>query len=37
VPDKSRRQLGDDDQEMILRYDRNSIGYKDQYLAEIKK
>jgi carbonic anhydrase/acetyltransferase-like protein (isoleucine patch superfamily) len=36
VPGKFRRQLGDDDQETILRYGRNYLGYKEQYLAERK-
>ncbi|MGA2373202.1 MAG: gamma carbonic anhydrase family protein [Candidatus Korobacteraceae bacterium] len=37
VPGKFRKQLTDDDQEMILRYTRNYLGYKEQYLAEMKK
>jgi carbonic anhydrase/acetyltransferase-like protein (isoleucine patch superfamily) len=37
TPGKLRRQLGDDDQETILRYGRNYLGYKEQYLAEMKK
>lgn len=37
VPGKFRKQLTDDDQEMILRYGRNYLGYKEQYLAEMKK
>jgi carbonic anhydrase/acetyltransferase-like protein (isoleucine patch superfamily) len=37
VPGKLRRKLADDDQEMILRYAQNYLGYKDQYLAEMKK
>ncbi len=36
VPGKLRKQLKDEDQEMILRYGRNYIGYKDSYLAERK-
>jgi carbonic anhydrase/acetyltransferase-like protein (isoleucine patch superfamily) len=36
VPGKVRRQLGDEDQEMILQYARNYLGYKEQYLAERK-
>jgi len=34
VPGKIRRQLGDDDQEMILKYARNYLGYREQYLKE---
>jgi carbonic anhydrase/acetyltransferase-like protein (isoleucine patch superfamily) len=34
VPGKVRRQLGDEDQEMILRYGKNYIGYREQYLKE---
>ena len=37
VPGKFRKQLTDDDQEMILRYGKNYLGYKEQYLAERKK
>jgi carbonic anhydrase/acetyltransferase-like protein (isoleucine patch superfamily) len=37
VPGKLRRQLNDDDQKEILRYGRNYIGYKDSYLAEMKR
>jgi carbonic anhydrase/acetyltransferase-like protein (isoleucine patch superfamily) len=37
VPGKFRKQLSDDDQELILRYGRNYLGYKEQYLAEMKK
>ena len=37
VPGKFRKQLTDEDQEMILRYGRNYLGYKEQYLAERKK
>jgi len=37
VPGKFRKQLTDDDQETILRYGRNYLGYKEQYLAEMKK
>jgi len=36
VPGKVRRQLDESDQEMILRYARNYLGYKEQYLAERK-
>lgn len=36
VPGKFRKQLTDDDQETILRYGRNYLGYKEQYLAERK-
>ncbi|HUK73873.1 MAG TPA: gamma carbonic anhydrase family protein [Candidatus Bathyarchaeia archaeon] len=34
VPGKFRKSLGDDDQEMILRYGRNYLGYREQYLKE---
>ncbi len=34
VPGKLRKKLGEEDQETILRYGRNYLGYKDQYLAE---
>ena len=34
MPGKVRRQLGDDDQEMILKYARNYLGYREQYLKE---
>jgi len=34
VPGKFRKQLGDEDQEMILRYARNYLEYKEQYLRE---
>ena len=37
MPGKFRKQLADDDQEMILRYGKNYLGYKEQYLAEVKK
>jgi len=37
VPGKMRKQLTDDDQEMILRYGRNYQGYRETYLAEMKK
>ena len=33
-PGKLRRKLEDDDQEMIMRYARNYLGYKDEYLRE---
>jgi len=36
APGKVRRQLDDSDQEMILRYARNYLGYKQTYLAERK-
>jgi carbonic anhydrase/acetyltransferase-like protein (isoleucine patch superfamily) len=35
-PGKFRRKLDDKDQEMILRYAKNYLGYKDEYLAERK-
>ena len=34
APGKVRRQLDDGDQETILRYARNYLGYREQYLAE---
>lgn len=34
VPGKFRKKLGESDQETILRYARNYLGYKDQYLRE---
>jgi carbonic anhydrase/acetyltransferase-like protein (isoleucine patch superfamily) len=37
VPGKFRKQLTDDDQEMILRYGRNYLGYRENYLAETGK
>lgn len=37
VPGKFRKPLSDEDQETILRYGRNYLGYKEQYLAEIRK
>jgi carbonic anhydrase/acetyltransferase-like protein (isoleucine patch superfamily) len=37
VPGKFRKKLTDDDQETILSYGKNYLGYKDQYLAEMKK
>ena len=37
VPGKMRKQLGEEDQEMILRYGKNYQGYREQYLAEMKK
>ncbi len=36
VPGKFRKTLGDADQEMILRYARNYLEYKEQYLRELK-
>jgi carbonic anhydrase/acetyltransferase-like protein (isoleucine patch superfamily) len=36
APGKFRRRLDDKDQETILRYARNYLGYKDAYLAERK-
>jgi carbonic anhydrase/acetyltransferase-like protein (isoleucine patch superfamily) len=36
VPGKFRRQLGEEDQETILRYAKNYLGYKEQYLKERK-
>ncbi len=37
VPGKVRKKLGGADQETILRYARNYLGYKEDYLAERKK
>jgi carbonic anhydrase/acetyltransferase-like protein (isoleucine patch superfamily) len=37
VPGKVRKQLGDEEQQTILRYAKNYLGYKDTYLAERKK
>jgi carbonic anhydrase/acetyltransferase-like protein (isoleucine patch superfamily) len=37
MPGKFRRQITDDDHEMILQYAKNYLGYKEQYLAELKK
>ena len=36
APGKVRRELDESDQEMILRYARNYLGYREQYLAERK-
>ena len=36
VPGKLRKRLGPEDQEGILRYARNYLGYKEQYLKERK-
>jgi carbonic anhydrase/acetyltransferase-like protein (isoleucine patch superfamily) len=33
-PGKCRRRLGKEDQEVIMRYAKNYLGYKDSYLAE---
>jgi carbonic anhydrase/acetyltransferase-like protein (isoleucine patch superfamily) len=37
VPGKVRKQLSDDDQQTILRYAKNYLGYKETYLAERKR
>jgi carbonic anhydrase/acetyltransferase-like protein (isoleucine patch superfamily) len=37
VPGKFRKQLTAEDQETILRYGRNYLGYKENYLAETRK
>jgi len=37
VPGKFRKHLTDEDQEMVLHHGRNYLGYKEQYLAEMKK
>jgi carbonic anhydrase/acetyltransferase-like protein (isoleucine patch superfamily) len=34
VPAKFRKKLTDEDQQMILQYAKNYLGYKDQYLKE---
>ena len=36
VPGKVRKHLGDEEQQTILRYAKNYLGYKDIYLAERK-
>jgi carbonic anhydrase/acetyltransferase-like protein (isoleucine patch superfamily) len=36
-PGQVRRKLTNEDQESILKYARNYLGYKEQYLAELKK
>ena len=36
VPGKFRKKLGESDQETILRYARNYLGYKDEYLKEVR-
>ena len=33
-PGKQRRELGEEDQQVIMRYARNYVGYKDDYLRE---
>jgi carbonic anhydrase/acetyltransferase-like protein (isoleucine patch superfamily) len=35
-PGKFRRKMGEKDQEMILQYARNYLGYKDAYLKEVR-
>ncbi len=35
VPAKFRKKLSDEDQEMILQYAKNYLGYKEQYLKEL--
>lgn len=37
VPGKFHKKLGESDQETILRYARNYLGYKDQYLRETSR
>jgi carbonic anhydrase/acetyltransferase-like protein (isoleucine patch superfamily) len=37
VPGKFRKKLDDDVQKMIMRYAQNYLGYKEQYLKELKK
>jgi len=34
VPGKFRRKLGPEEDEMIMRYAKNYLGYKDEYLKE---
>ncbi len=36
LPGKFRRKLGDEDQQMILQYAKNYLGYKETYLDELK-
>jgi carbonic anhydrase/acetyltransferase-like protein (isoleucine patch superfamily) len=37
VPGKVRKQLGEEEQQTILRYAKNYLGYKETYLAERKR
>jgi carbonic anhydrase/acetyltransferase-like protein (isoleucine patch superfamily) len=37
VPGKLRKKLSDEEQETILQYGRNYLGYKETYLAETKR
>ena len=37
VPGKFRKRLDDDAQQTIMRYAQNYLGYKEQYLKELKK
>jgi len=37
VPGKLRKQVTDEDLEMILRYGKNYLGYREQYLEEMRK
>lgn len=37
LPGKFRRKLGDEDQQMILQYAKNYLGYKENYLGELGK
>ena len=37
MPGKFRKKLTGEDEEMVLRYARNYLGYKEQYLVEMKK
>jgi carbonic anhydrase/acetyltransferase-like protein (isoleucine patch superfamily) len=37
VPGKLRKTLTEEDEETILRYGRNYLGYKEQYLSEMRK
>ena len=37
VPGKLRKALTEEDDETILRYGRNYLGYKEQYLSEMRK
>src|SRR5271167_2865944 len=37
IPGKVRKQLGEEEQQTILRYAKNYLGYRETYLAERKK
>jgi len=36
LPGKLRRKLGDEDQQTILQYAKNYLGYKENYLSELR-